>query len=150
MKAQGHSGRGRGDRRLLGSCRRRSLAALFARVKVEHGRLDIVVNNAAQVMASTTMSGGFWQKPLEAVDPITAGLRSHFMAAYHAAPLLTASGRRLIVQTGHYGAVAYDHGAAYGAEKAGADNMATDVAKELQPYKEGDGDQTPAFIPRRS
>ena len=95
------------------------MGLLFARVKAEHGRLDILVNNAAQVVASTTMSGGFWQKPLEAVDLITVGLRSHFVAAYHAAPLLIANGRGLIVQTGHYGAVAYYHGPAYGAQKAG-------------------------------
>jgi NAD(P)-dependent dehydrogenase (short-subunit alcohol dehydrogenase family) len=82
-----------------------AVAALFARVEAEHGRLDILVNNAAKVVASTTMSGGFWQKPLEAVDLITVGLRSHFVAAYHAAPLLIANGRGLIVQTGHYGAV---------------------------------------------
>ncbi|HEY2467634.1 MAG TPA: SDR family NAD(P)-dependent oxidoreductase, partial [Terracidiphilus sp.] len=91
-----------------------AVAALFARVKAEHGRLDILVNNAAKVEASTTMSVGFWQKPLAAVDLITVGLRSHFVAAYHAAPLLIANGRGLIVQTGHYGAVAYYHGPAYG------------------------------------
>jgi NAD(P)-dependent dehydrogenase (short-subunit alcohol dehydrogenase family) len=80
------------------------------------------------------MSGGFWQKPLEAVDLITVGLRSHFVAAYHASPLLIANGRGLIVQTGHYGAVAYYHGPAYGAQKAGSDMMAADMAKELRPY----------------
>jgi NAD(P)-dependent dehydrogenase (short-subunit alcohol dehydrogenase family) len=111
-----------------------AVAALFARVKAEHGRLDILVNNAAQVVASTTMSGGFWQKPLEAVDLITVGLRSHFVAAYHAAPLLIANGRGLIVHSGHYGAVAYHVGPAYGAQKAGADKMAADMAKELRPY----------------
>src|SRR5258707_8539553 len=43
-----------------------AVGALFARVKGEHGRLDILVNNAAQVAASTStpMSGGFWPKPL--------------------------------------------------------------------------------------
>jgi NAD(P)-dependent dehydrogenase (short-subunit alcohol dehydrogenase family) len=111
-----------------------AVAALFARVKAEHGRLDILVNNAAKVEASTMKSVGFWQKPLAAVDLITVGLRSHFVAAYHAAPLLIANGRGLIVQTGHYGAVAYHQGPAYGAQKAGADKMAADMAKELRPY----------------
>ena len=111
-----------------------AVAALFARVKAEHGRLDILVNNAAKVEASTMKSIGFWQKPLAAVDLITVGLRSHFVVAYHAAPLLIANGRGLIVQTGHYGAVAYYHGPAYGAQKAGADKMAADMAKELRPY----------------
>ena len=33
------------------------VAALFARVKAEHGRLDILVNNAANAVESTTMPG---------------------------------------------------------------------------------------------
>jgi hypothetical protein len=48
--------------------------------------------------------------------------------------LLIANGRGPIVKTGHYGAVAYHHGPAYGAQKAGADKMAADMAKELRPH----------------
>src|SRR3979411_3560478 len=47
-----------------------AVAALFARVKAEHGRLDILVNNAANVVASTTVAVGFWEKPLAAGDLI--------------------------------------------------------------------------------
>jgi NAD(P)-dependent dehydrogenase (short-subunit alcohol dehydrogenase family) len=110
-----------------------TVAALFDRVKREHGRLDVLVNNAAMLAEGTTRPGGFWEKPLEAADLITVGLRSHFVASYFAAPLLIANGRGLIVNTGHYGAVAYFHGPAYGAQKAGADKMAADMAKELRP-----------------
>jgi NAD(P)-dependent dehydrogenase (short-subunit alcohol dehydrogenase family) len=109
------------------------VAALFTRVRDEHGKLDILVNNAAKLVA-TTDPGGFWEKPLEAVDLITVGLRSHFVASYYAAPLLIANGKGLIVNTGHYGAVCYFHGPVYGAQKAGADKMAADMAKELRPY----------------
>ncbi|WP_433556382.1 SDR family NAD(P)-dependent oxidoreductase [Pseudonocardia xinjiangensis] len=109
-----------------------AVAALFARIGREHGRLDILVNNAAKV--SGMVAGGFWEKPLGAADLITVGLRSHYVAAYYAAPLLIANGRGLIVNTGHYGAVAYHHGPAYGAQKAGSDKMAADMAKELRPY----------------
>ena len=111
-----------------------AVAALFERVKTDHGRLDILVNNAAKLGASTTAQGGFWQKPLDAVDLIDVGLRSHFVASWHAAPLLIANGRGLIVNTGHYGAVCYFHGPAYGAQKAGADKMAADMAKELRSH----------------
>lgn len=111
-----------------------AVAALFGRVRAEQGRLDILVNNAARVVESTTASGGFWEKSLEAAELITVGLRSHFVAAYHAAPLLIANGRGLIVHTGHHGAVAYYHGPAYGAQKAGADKMAADMARELRLY----------------
>jgi NAD(P)-dependent dehydrogenase (short-subunit alcohol dehydrogenase family) len=109
-----------------------AVAELFARVRRDHGRLDILVNNAAKV--DTPLAGGFWERPLEAADLITVGLRSHYVASFHAAPLLIANGRGLIVNTGHYGAVAYYHGPAYGAQKAGADKMAADMAKELRPY----------------
>ncbi|MEU0968260.1 SDR family NAD(P)-dependent oxidoreductase [Streptomyces sp. NPDC005917] len=106
---------------------------LFATVQSAHGRLDILVNNAAKVVG-TPAPGGFWEKPLEAADLLTVGLRSHYVAGYYAAPLLIANGRGLIVNTGHYGAVSYHHGAAYGAQKAGADKMAADMAKELRPH----------------
>jgi NAD(P)-dependent dehydrogenase (short-subunit alcohol dehydrogenase family) len=109
-----------------------AVAALFARIDREHGRLDVLVNNAAKLGAPAT--GGFWEKPIETVDLITVGLRSHYVASYHAAPLLIANGRGLIVNTGHYGAVAYYQDPAYGAQKAGADKMAADMAKELRPY----------------
>ncbi|MGW5365908.1 SDR family NAD(P)-dependent oxidoreductase [Actinopolymorpha pittospori] len=107
-------------------------AELFARVAHDHGRLDILVNNAAKV--PPVLPGGFWERPLEAADLIAVGLRSHYVASYHAAPLLIANGRGLLVNTGHYGAVSYHHGPAYGAQKAGADKMAADMAKELRPH----------------
>jgi NAD(P)-dependent dehydrogenase (short-subunit alcohol dehydrogenase family) len=112
----------------------KAVAELFERVKAEHGRLDILVNNAAKLVAAPT-PGGFWEKPLgSSVDLITVGLRSHFVAAYYAVPLLIANGRGLIVNTGHYGSVCYHYGPAYGAQKAGADKMAADMAKELRPH----------------
>jgi NAD(P)-dependent dehydrogenase (short-subunit alcohol dehydrogenase family) len=107
--------------------------ALFARVESDHGRLDILVNNAAN-FAGTPGPGGFWEKPLEAADLISVGLRSHYVAAYYAAPLLIGNNRGIIVNTGHYGAVSYYQGPAYGAQKAGADKMAADMAKELRPH----------------
>jgi NAD(P)-dependent dehydrogenase (short-subunit alcohol dehydrogenase family) len=56
------------------------------------------------------------------------------VASYTAAPQLIANGRGLIVNTGHYGAVSYFRGPVYGAQKAGADEMAADMAKELRPH----------------
>lgn len=106
---------------------------LFAAIGQEHGRLDILVNNAAN-FAGAPAPGGFWEMPLERADLLTAGLRSHYGASYYAAPLLIANGRGLIVNTGHYGALSYHQGPAYGAQKAGADKTAADMAKELRPY----------------
>jgi NAD(P)-dependent dehydrogenase (short-subunit alcohol dehydrogenase family) len=80
----------------------RTVAALFDRIRQDRGKIDILVNNAASVMA-IVQSGGFWEKPLNTVDLINVGLRSHYVASYHAAPLLIANGKGLIVNTGHYG-----------------------------------------------
>lgn len=106
------------------------VAELFGRIARDDGRLDILVNNAA--VMDLPAPGGFWEKPIDAADLITVGLRSHFVASWHAAPLLIANGRGLIVNTGYYGAVSYHHGPAYGAQKAGADKMAADMAHELR------------------
>lgn len=110
-----------------------AVAALFERIRKDHGKLDILVNNAARLIAPG-QAGGFWEKPLATVDLINVGLRSHYVASYHAAPLLIANGKGLIVNTGHYGAVCYHQGPAYGAQKAGGDKMAADMAKELRPH----------------
>jgi NAD(P)-dependent dehydrogenase (short-subunit alcohol dehydrogenase family) len=108
------------------------VADLFARIGRDEGHLDILVNNAAKIAAPQT--GGFWEKSLDTIDLVTVGLRSHYVAAWYAAPLLIANGRGLIVGTRHYGAVSYYQGPAYGAQKAGSDKMAADMAKELRPH----------------
>jgi hypothetical protein len=55
--------------------------------KVRHDETD----NAAKVVG-TVSPGGFWEKPLETADLITVGLRSHYVASFHAAPLLIDGG----------------------------------------------------------
>ena len=109
--------------------------ALFAQLKRDAGRVDILVNNAAAVYPDALMSpGGFWEKPLKLVDMIDVGLRSSYVAAYHAAPLMVAAGRGLIANISFYGAVSYFHGPAYGATKAGTDKMTADMAVDLAPH----------------
>jgi NAD(P)-dependent dehydrogenase (short-subunit alcohol dehydrogenase family) len=112
----------------------KAVVALFDQVKKEYGRLDILVNNAANVNADVTAKIPFWEKSLASLELLNIGLRSHYVASYYAAPLLIANGKGLIVNTGQYAAVSYYHGPAYGAQKAGADKMAADMAKEFRPY----------------
>ena len=112
----------------------KQVEALFERVKQEQRRLDILVNNAAKVSAGLLSRAPFWEKPLDTVELITVGLRSHYVSGYYAAPLLIANGKGLMVNTGHYGAVSYHLSPVYGAQKAGSDKMAADMAKELRPY----------------
>jgi NAD(P)-dependent dehydrogenase (short-subunit alcohol dehydrogenase family) len=111
------------------------VAALFARVGRERGRLDILVNNAALIREELQSAAPFWEKPLVAsTDLLDVGLRSSLVASYYAAPLLVAAGRGLVVFTSAPGAVRYQYGAAYGAHKAGLDKFAADMAVDFRPF----------------
>ncbi len=107
-------------------------AALFARVADECGGLDLLVNNAAAVHDALTDPKPFWEKDLELVNILDVGLRSAYVAAYYAVPLMLHRPRGLIVFTSSPGSVCYMHGPAYGAQKAGIDKMAADMAVDLR------------------
>ena len=109
------------------------VAGLFDRVKVEHGRLDILVNNAFAIPDGITAKKPFWEKGLRQQLPLDVGLRSSYVASFYAAPLLL-DGGRLVVNTSSFGGTCYMHGPAYGAVKAGVDKMAHDMAVDFQPY----------------
>lgn len=110
-----------------------SIARLFAQIARERGRLDILVYNAIALPAGLTEAAPFWQKPLDELSLIDVGLRSGYVAAWHAAPLLIAS-RGLIAFTSSFGGTCYMHGPAYGAGKAGTDKMAHDMAHDFKPH----------------
>lgn len=109
-----------------------AVAALFARVREDGGGLDLLVNNAAVVHDELTGAKPFWDKPLALGDVLDVGLRSAYVASWHAAPLLTARSRGLIAFTSSPGSVCYMHGPAYGAQKAGIDKMAADMAVDFR------------------
>nr|WP_134429165.1 SDR family NAD(P)-dependent oxidoreductase [Mycobacterium ulcerans] len=106
-------------------------AALFERVQQESGRLDLLVNNAAAISDDLVDPKPFWEKPLALADVLDVGLRSSYVASWYAAPLLVAGGRGLIAFTSSPGSVCYMHGPAYGAQKAGIDKMAADMAVDF-------------------
>lgn len=109
-----------------------AVAALFDRVRDEAGGLDLLVNNAAVIHDELIAAKPFWEKPLALADVLDVGLRSSYVATWHAAPLLTARPRGLIAFTSSPGAVCYMHGPAYGAQKAGIDKMVADMAVDFR------------------
>jgi len=111
-----------------------AVEAVFRRVAEESGRLDILVNNAASIHDALIDPGGFWEKPLALVDILDVGLRSAYVASYFAAAMMVAAKGGLIAFTSSFGASCYMHGAAYGAQKAGLDKFAADMAVDLQPH----------------
>ncbi|MDT5137546.1 MAG: hypothetical protein QOD58_1808 [Mycobacterium sp.] len=109
-----------------------AVAALFERVQADDGRLDLLVNNAAVISDELVNPKPFWEKPLALADVLDVGLRSSYVASWYAAPLLTARDRGLIAFTSSPGSVCYMHGPAYGAQKAGVDKMAADMAVDFR------------------
>lgn len=107
---------------------------LFERVEREHGRLDILVNNATSVPQELAKPGPFWEKSLDLLRLLDVGQRSHYVASYFAAPLLVRTGGGLVVFTSSYGGRVYMHGPAYGAGKAGVDKMAMDMAVDFRDH----------------
>jgi len=110
------------------------VAALFGQVRHEQGRLDILVNNAFAIPEDLTDSKPFWEKPLSNWDMVDVGVRSNFVAAWHAAQVMTGQRSGLIVAISGYVGVTYTYGVVFGMCKAAVDRMARDMAIELQPH----------------
>ena len=110
------------------------IKALFERVEAEQGRLDILVNNVAHIGDELIQPGGFWEKTLDLANILDVGLRSQYIASYYAAPMMVREKKGLIAFTSSFGSVCYMHGPAYGAQKAGVDKFAADMAVDLKDY----------------
>jgi NAD(P)-dependent dehydrogenase (short-subunit alcohol dehydrogenase family) len=110
------------------------IAALFAQVNKEQGRLDILVNNAIWLPEDMTDPGGFWQKPLAYWQLVDIGLRSYYVAAWHAAQIMVPQKSGLIVGISGYVGVTYTYSVVFGTCKSGVDRMARDMAVELKPH----------------
>lgn len=106
--------------------------ALFRRVREESGGLDILHNNATFIHERLVDPGPFWLKPIELVDILEVGLRSAYLAPYYAAPLLVDGGHGLVTFSSSFGGNCYMHGPAYGAQKAGVDKFAADMAVDFE------------------
>ena len=110
------------------------IAALFDQVRAEQGRLDLLVNNAFALPEDLIEAGGFWEKPLSNWQMIDVGLRSNFVAAWHAAQIMVLQRSGLIVAISGYVGVTYTYGVVFGTCKSGVDRMARDMAVELKSH----------------
>jgi NAD(P)-dependent dehydrogenase (short-subunit alcohol dehydrogenase family) len=110
------------------------VAALFEQVRQEQGRLDILVNNAIAIPDELTQPGAFWEKPISNWEMIDVGLRSNFVAAWHAARIMVQQKSGLIVAISGYVGVTYTYSVVFGTCKTATDRMARDMAIELKPH----------------
>ena len=108
------------------------VAALFDQIAREQGHLDVLVNNATYIHPQLIEKLPFWEKDLGAVDILNVGLRSAYVASWHAVRMMVAQGHGTIAFGSSFGGSCYMHGPAYGAQKAGIDKFAHDMEHDLR------------------
>jgi NAD(P)-dependent dehydrogenase (short-subunit alcohol dehydrogenase family) len=111
--------------------------ALFARVRDEEGRLDVVVPNAwggYEGHDHQTFADPFWEHPLSLWQTMfEGGLRMQLATAWYAVPLLRAQKTGLIVLTGGWDDLDYYLGNVfYDASKAATSRIVASLAHELR------------------
>ena len=116
------------------------VAALFARVREEQGRVDLLVNNVwggyeRFYDGSEFNPGPFWKQPLKLWDSMhRIGVRAHYVASVYAAPMMVERLGGLIVNISSYAAQTFIPPVAYGVAHAAIDRMAADMAQELREF----------------
>jgi dehydrogenase/reductase SDR family member 1 len=114
---------------------------VFAHLRREQGRLDILVNGVwggyenMMEEGRFTWPAPFWEQPgWRWGAMLEAGVRAGFVASQHAARLMVPAGRGLIVHLSHWAAQKYVANVLYGVSKAATDKMVADMAHELRPH----------------
>jgi NAD(P)-dependent dehydrogenase (short-subunit alcohol dehydrogenase family) len=111
------------------------VAALFARVQREQGRLDVLVSSAFQIPPELTARKPFWECPISNWDDMVGiGTRGAYVAAWHAAKLMLPRKDGLIANISSSGAREYAWHVAYGVGKAAMDKLSADAAHELREH----------------
>jgi len=120
----------------------REVEEVFSRVAIEQGRLDLLINNALGSPPQRLLWGGhrFWQVPVSLWDDlIDIGLRSHYVAAWYAAPVMIKQRYGLIINVASHAAGSGKSSRSrvlmpYSVGKAGLHRMSGDMAIELREF----------------
>lgn len=112
---------------------------LFARVERDHGRLDVLVNNAwggHESFSLAALGAPFWEQTLDHWSAMfDHGVRNHVIACQLAAPLFVRQRRGLIVTTTFWDRDRYLEGNLfYDLAKAAMNRLAFGVAEELREH----------------
>jgi NAD(P)-dependent dehydrogenase (short-subunit alcohol dehydrogenase family) len=111
------------------------VARLFERVESEHGRLDLLVNNAwpgYERMSEVPFDAPFWEQPLWRYDRFAAALRAQYTASRSAVRLMLPRGHGLLVNISFTDGDVYLGQVAYDAAKSATNRMSRGMALELR------------------
>src|SRR6266700_401460 len=121
-----------------------AVKAVAARIAADHGRLDLLVNNAwagyerLNAGAWEEWNAPLWQQPLELFDAMFGGgVRTHYVATAVCAPLLIATPHSLVVTVSVAVPETEQHayGAAYAMAKTADDRLALAAAIQLGEHR---------------
>lgn len=105
---------------------------LMEQIDREQGRLDILHNNVTHIHDELITPLPFYRRSVDLVKILDVGLKSAYYACYYAAPLFLRQKKGLIAFSSSFGSACYMHGPAYGAQKAGVDKLAADMAVDFE------------------
>lgn len=126
--------------------------ALFERVRTDHGRLDLLVNNVwggyEDPNCRPLTIAPFWGQSMQQWDRMfTAGVRAHLTASRLAAPLMVAQRRGLIVSTtANVRALPYMRNLFYDLAKNAVSHLAWAMAQELREHNVAAVAVAPGFM----
>lgn len=121
--------------------------ALFARIKAEQGKLDIVVNDVWGGDALTEWGKPFWEHSLaNGLVMQQRAVHSHIITSHYAAPLMIERRTGLIVEITDGHDYNYRGNLFYDLAKISAIRLAYAMAQELQPYGVAALAVTPGFL----
>ena len=103
-------------------------------IKKEFGQLDLLIHSACQIHDDLVEPKPYWEKSVDLWSIMDVGLKSNYLLSHALTPLMIESKGKLILQISSHGAMCYMHGPIYGAQKAGIDKMAFDMAYDLKPF----------------
>jgi NAD(P)-dependent dehydrogenase (short-subunit alcohol dehydrogenase family) len=114
--------------------------ALFHRIRSDHGRLDLLVNNVWGGYENSECKPlplvPFWEQALDQWDKMfTAGVRAHLVASRFAVPLMLPQRRGLIVSTtANLDALPYLRNLFYDVSKNAVSRLVWALAQELREH----------------
>jgi NAD(P)-dependent dehydrogenase (short-subunit alcohol dehydrogenase family) len=121
--------------------------ALFARIRADEGRLDVLVNDVWGGDALTEWGTPFWRLSIEkGRTMLERAVFSHVITSRHGVPLMVEAGRGLVVEITDGDELNYRTTLFYDLVKSSVIRLAFAMAEELRPFNVASVAVTPGFL----